>query len=876
MKYDFELNVQLENNSHTQLISRVPDGSLVLEIGCATGYMSQYLTEHKKCTVIGVEMDAMAAKQAENFCEKVICTNVENEKWFSRLSEQQFDVVLCADILEHLRDPICFLQKIKPFIKADNGVLIASVPNGAHVSLRLELLAGHFTYEDTGLLDKTHLHLFTHSSIRALFNRASYQVAELSYTFHDIPNPVIDERLKRLGLKANNEFYSQMHQPEAAAYQYIILANPHKAVETASIGKELTDKPMRESWDFYYNFRDAYNELDDIKNELQQENEQLRLIYNGLPFRLSRKIKQVLKIPKKIIKKLKKAPLPMTINQTPAANYQDWIKEKEPLSLSEQRKMKEYLSNLNDKPLISIVMPVYNAQPDYLLESVHSILQQSYQKWQLCIVDDGSNHAQIHQILTELQDQDKRIQVIFREQNGGIIQAINSAFELAQGEFIGLINQHDKLALDALYYFAKNISENPDIRLIYSDEDKINAQGERFNHYFKPDYNADLMLADNIMAHFAVYQSTLIKKLGGLREEYQGAHDYDLALRFIQQINASQICHIPHILYHWREAKAYQFKAAKKAVKSHLQALGYNKKQVTVSQSPLIEGHLRIQYALPSPPPLVSIIIPTKNGVELLKQCIQSIQKYTAYSHYEIIVVDNQSDEQQSLDYMQDLANQGVITLIQYQSPFNYSAINNVAVKQAKGELIALLNNDIEAIEEGWLNEMVSQALRPNIGAVGARLWYPNQTLQHGGVVLGLGGVAGHAMKHMAKNRTGYNARAVLVQNYSAVTAACLVMRKNIFEQVKGFNEIDLKVAFNDVDLCLRIGELNLNIVWTPHANLLHHESASRGDEDTPEKQRRFESEIDYMMSRWGAKLAHDPAYNQNLTHGREDFSLNW
>lgn len=876
MKYDFELNVQLENNSHSQLINRVPEHSRVLEIGCATGYMSRYLTEQKNCQVIGVEMDSLAAKKAENFCERVICANVENEEWFTTLSEQPFDVILCADILEHLRDPVCFLKKIVPFVEPNKGILIASVPNGAHISLRLELLAGHFTYEDTGLLDRTHLHLFTHSSIRSLFARAGYQVQELSYTFHDIPDPVIQSRLARLGLSADDVFYQHIHQPEAAAYQYIIAAKPSPQIDNM-VDKELTDKPMRESWDFYYNFRDAYAKLEQEKQLLETQNQQLSLIYNGLPYRLSRKIKRYLKTPVALLKKIKKTP--KVVEKVHPPSYQDWIREKEPLSLSEQRKMKEYRSDLTDKPLISIVIPVYNAKADYLIEAIESILQQSYPKWQLCIADDASTEPHIHTILKDMEARDKRIEVVFRTQNEQLVVATHSALSLAQGDFIGLMNQNDRLAPDALYFVAKNISEHTHARLFYADEDKIDGQGNRFGHYFKPDYNPDLMLSHHMMGRFGIYQRQLLEKIGGMREKYQGVQNYDLALRFIQQLESSQIIHIPHILYHQRAIENSPIPPLENSiavVSEHLQTLGYKENQFHLSESPFIQNKLRVQYHLPENPPLVSLIIPTKNAVELLKQCIDSIQNKTIYPKMEILVVDNQSDEPPSLDYLQDLEKKGIIRMIQYNHPFNYSAINNVAVKQAKGAILAFLNNDIEAIEEGWLTEMVSHALRPQIGAVGARLWYPNNLLQHGGVILGLGGVAGHAMKHLPKNETGYNDRAVLVQNYSAVTAACLVMKKSIFEEVGGFNETDLKIAFNDVDLCLRIGECGYKIVWTPHANLYHHESATRGEEDTPEKQQRFNTEINYMMSRWSAKLAHDPAYNQNLTHSREDFSLNW
>jgi len=1004
MKYDFKLDLAVKNNSHNLLIQQIPKNSSVLELGCATGYMSAYLTHELNCQVTGVEIDAKACEKAKKQCYKVLNADVEENVWLEELAGQQFDCILCADIIEHLRDPLAFLKKIKVLLKP-NGALIASLPNGAHAALRLELLAGNFQYEETGLLDRTHLHLFTYQSIYQVFLGAGYWIDNLTYTFHDLADEIIKSACNKVGLQATDDFLQKMHQPEATAFQYIIKTSLNQQTKRTKL-PPIPVKPLDQSLEVYRNliqtlkqtselvayqeqqleekqqdyqeladkykqslkttdelrkviksqktyFQGALNEVQKFATELaenqvkqsnqlalnqkiikekDQENEninqsiyflrqqaqeyQQRLegVYKSrfwrtgvklsIPLRHYRKLNDYgvnpLKHPikfsqwfKQYLKNKKQAhphPHQETINKVappplPPYPYPNWIIEQEPLTLNELQQRHNFLLDLMNKPLISIVMPVYNVKADYLLAAIDSVLQQSYPKWQLCIADDASTDPHIRSILTGMQNRDKRIQVVFREQNGHIVAATNSALALAKGDFIGLMDHDDCLAKDALYFMAQAIKQNPNARLLYSDEDKISVTGERFAHYFKPDYNPDLMLSHNMICHFGVYQRTLLEQLGGMREDYKGAQDYDLALRFIQSIKPSQIIHISRILYHWRaipestasgrDAKPYALTAAIKAVSDYLITTGYNKEQFIVTETPFIEGMLRVQYKLPENPPLVSIIIPTKNGFELLKQCIESIQQKTDYPHYEIIVVDNQSDEQQSLDYMQQLQQQGIIKIIQDPRPFNYSAINNQAVEQVDGEIIALLNNDIEAVEAGWLSEMVSHALRPNIGAVGARLWYPNDTLQHGGVVLGLGGVAGHAMKHMPKEDKGYNGRTVLIQNYSAVTAACLVMKKSIFESINGLNEIDLKIAFNDVDFCLRLGEAGFKLVWTPHANLYHHESATRGYEDTPEKQQRFSGEVEYMMQRWGHLLLSDPAYNLNLTHCREDFSLN-
>ncbi len=985
MKYDFTLDLNVKNNSHTQLIQYIPQQSKVLELGCATGYMSAYLTNKLACQVTGVEIDSKACVKAKAHCQKVICANVEEKDWLVQLKDQKFDIVLCADIIEHLRDPLAFLKRIKSFLKP-TGFLVASLPNGAHAALRLELLAGQFQYEETGLLDRTHLHLFTYQSLYQVLPKAGYQIEELSYTFHDLADEVIQAYCEKVHLNATPQFLEQMHQPEAVAFQYIIKATLNQNAEVKI--PPITNKPLVDSFEVYKHLttvlkqtnglvqdqKKEYQALSDItdelrkviqnqnqeykgtlkelrqfatelaqqknqlkqkyqlkiselhtqenqnqqlKQEIQQLNQQLNEINQTLegiyqsrfwrqgvklstplrhyrklntlglnplknPIQFSRWFKQYLKSD---FQPIQTPSQPLSEPSLPPYPYPNWIREQEPLTLSELQIRADFLADLTEKPLISIIMPVYNVAPEYLLQAIDSVLQQSYIQWELCIADDASTVPEIKSILIGMQHRDQRIKVLFRETNGHIVAATQSALTLATGDFIGFIDHDDRLAEDALYFVAKSITENPNARLFYSDEDKIDADNARFAPYFKPDYNPDLMLSHNMICHFGVYQRALLEQLGGLREAYRGAQDYDLALRFIQQLEPQQIIHIPRILYHWRaipestasgnEAKPYALIAAIKAVSDHLCHTGYQPDQFNVSETPFIEGMLRVQYQFPSNPPLVSLIIPTKNGYDLLKQCIDSLQNKTDYPNIEILVVDNQSDEQKTIDYLHDLEKKGIIRCIQYPHPFNYSALNNEAVKQAKGTILCFLNNDIEAIQADWLSEMVSHALRPNVGAVGARLWYPDDTLQHGGVVLGLGGVAGHAMKHMPKQEKGANARAVLVQNYSAVTAACLVMKKSVFEKVKGFNTTDLKIAFNDVDLCLRIGELGFNIVWTPHADLYHHESATRGYEDTPEKQQRFSREVDYMMNRWGNILLTDPAYNINLTHCREDFSLN-
>jgi GT2 family glycosyltransferase len=371
--------------------------------------------------------------------------------------------------------------------------------------------------------------------------------------------------------------------------------------------------------------------------------------------------------------------------------------------------------------------------------------------------------------------------------------------------------------------------------------------------------------------------------MGGFREGYEGAQDYDLALRAIEHLTPAQICHIPRVLYHWRtidgstakdaDEKPYAIIAAQQAIREHLTRCNI---EAEVMEAPDLPGTIRVQYTLPSQLPLVSLIIPTRNNLELLHRCIESIANKTDYDPIELLIINNNSDDPATLTYLRQLEANNQARIIDYPQPFNYADMNNKAVEYAQGEIIGLINNDVEVINSEWLSEMVSHLLRPEVGIVGARLWYPNDTLQHAGVILGMGGVAGHAHKGLPRGNPGYFNRANLIQSFSAVTGACLIMQKSNFLAVGGLDAEHLSIAFNDIDLCLKIREQSLRIVWTPYAELYHHESASRGYEDTPEKMVRFEKECLYMKKRWGNLLLTDPAYNPNLTLETQDFALAW
>ncbi|MCI8210921.1 glycosyl transferase family 2 [Pseudomonas sp. S25] len=561
-------------------------------------------------------------------------------------------------------------------------------------------------------------------------------------------------------------------------------------------------------------------------------------------------------------------------------DYAAWIERYDTLSVQSRWEITEHIRTWEKQPLISIIMPVFDPPLDLLRAAVDSVRYQLYPHWELCIADDASTDLDVRQYLEQLQHDDPQIKVVFREHNGHICAASNSAIELARGDYLALMDNDDLIAEHALYWVARAVVENPEVGLIYSDEDKIDLLGKRSSAYFKPDWNAFLFRSQNMICHLGVYRRDVVERVGGFRLGFEGAQDYDLAMRCAEQLKPDQIFHIPRVLYHWRihegstaqggDQKPYAAEAGLKALNEHLQ-----RQSMSAHAELLPMGMYRVRHRLPDVLPLVSLIIPTRNAHVLVKQCIDSIRQLTTYENYEIILVDNGSDDEESLRYFAELEGEADVLVIRDERPFNYSALNNLAVRQARGELVGLINNDIEVISPQWLEEMVSLALLPGVGAVGARLWYPDDRLQHGGVIVGIGGVAGHSHKCLPRGEYGYFCRASLIQEMSAVTAACMVIRKSVFEQVNGLDEVNLKVAFNDVDFCLRLREAGYVNVFTPFAELYHHESATRGAEDTRRKKKRFKREIDYMLARW-PEIKVDYAYNPNLTLDHEDFGLAW
>ena len=560
--------------------------------------------------------------------------------------------------------------------------------------------------------------------------------------------------------------------------------------------------------------------------------------------------------------------------------YALWIEQYDTLDDAARRAIRDRVAQLAHQPLISIIMPVYNAPAEFLRAAVESVRAQLYDNWELCIADDCSSEAHVAEILAEYQAIDTRIKVVRRDANGHIAAASNSALSLATGDWVGCLDHDDTLAEHALALVAIATADEPDAGIVYSDEDKLDGAGARQDPYFKPDFDPLLLVGQNYINHLCLFRRHLVIEAGGYREGYEGSQDWDLLLRVSELVPPDKVIHIPHVLYHWRahsastasvlSSKPYAVDAGRRAVVDHLARTGRSGR---VTRIP-VSGHNRVTWDLPDPAPLVSLIIPTRDGT-LLERCLESLFAFTTYPNFEITVVDNSSRTLPTLAYLR--AHDDRVKVIRDERPFNYSAINNAAVAQSSGEIVCLLNDDTEVIAGDWLSELVGQVLQPGVGAAGAKLYYDDGRIQHAGVILGMLGVAGHSYRLFDRLSSGYFGRLHLAQHLSGVTAACMVVRREAWDQVRGLDEVNLPIAFNDVDFGIRLREAGWGIVWSPYAELFHHESVSRGPDDVGPRAAEFAREAEYVQKRWGPEvLRHDPYYNPNLSIVAEDFSLAW
>lgn len=561
--------------------------------------------------------------------------------------------------------------------------------------------------------------------------------------------------------------------------------------------------------------------------------------------------------------------------------YDDWTRVYDTISADDRQAIRARIEAMPWRPKLSIVMPTYNTPEKWLRRVLDTTIAQLYPDWELCVADDCSPKPHVAEILAEYAERDPRIKFKVRETNGHISRASNTAIELATGEFMVLLDHDDEMPEHALYMVAEELNAHPDADIVYSDEDKIDEAGRRFDPYFKSEFNPDLLLSHNMISHLGVYRLSKIREIGGFRPEFDGSQDYDLALRMIDNTTPDKIRHIPHILYHWRaiagsvalsgDQKEYAHIKAREAIRSHLERSGSKNFDVVPTHTGTVH---RVVYSLPEPNPRVSVIIPTKDKLDLLERCVRGLLDKTRYPDLEIIVVDNNSQEAKTKVFLEEMRAAGKIRVIGYEAAYNYADINNVAVREATGSVLCFLNNDIEIIHSDWLIQMVSHALRPEIGAVGAKLYFPDNTIQHGGVVLTPKNIAWHAFAGYPRNDPGYVGRAILIQNYSAVTAACMVLERSKFEAVGGFDAEAFGISYNDIDLCLRLADKGWRTLWTPFAELYHHQSATLGLPKEDARAQQFEREARAFRERWGKVIENDPAYSPNLSERYTDFTL--
>ncbi|MCF8396280.1 MAG: glycosyltransferase [Melioribacteraceae bacterium] len=567
------------------------------------------------------------------------------------------------------------------------------------------------------------------------------------------------------------------------------------------------------------------------------------------------------------------------LNGVHVNNYKEWVKRYDTIDEQSIIDMQENIETFERIPLISIIMPVFNPRIEWLIEAIESILKQVYNNWELCLADDASTDKNVSKVLNEYRRKDDRIKVVFRKINGHISACSNSALELCSGEYVALVDQDDLLRRNTLYWCAYFINKNPKTKLLYSDEDKIDARGNRNQPYFKPDWNYDLFFSHNLITHLGVYKTSILRKIGGFRIGFEGSQDYDLAIRFIEQIDRDEIIHIPKILYHWRihkkstsdsiENKSYSIESAQKAISEYIDRNGINAK-VYFNRFSMFD----LRYIVPNPLPGVSIII-APGELRYIKKGIRSIIKKTSFTNYEIIVPVFEN-EKCKIDFLKRSVKHNQIRYIYIGKPFNNMHAINKAVESCNGVYVCLIDAKISVKSNNWLAEMVSIADSAGVGAVGAKLLYPNNIIMHAGIILGLFGIAGYAFNGLPGRNPGYIARANLMQEYSALTISCLLMKRKIYLKQGGLREDMQSQLLCEIDFCLRLRQVGYRVVYTPFAELFIniHEKDHKHNEFTNNKDSI--EEFNSMMNKWYSYFKNDPSYNSNLTLDYTDFSMAW
>ena len=811
----------------------------VLDVGCASGMLVEALRS-RGVDARGIDISTWAIEQipadVRPFCR---VGSVTEE------IDGHYDLVTCIEVLEHL-PPTLAQVSVGNMCRHAEMVLFSSTPDDfdepTHLNVEpSDYWAGLFLRH--GFVRDFEYDASFLAPHAILFRRRQADAASLVEGY--------ERTLSRISMDLNARLHEAVREHDRLANRYNQLADTRNSLQISSdearadrdqlqgdvnrLSEALDNTQRRRAAENAAAFEMVHQfELSQrhLAGHLAARDAEIAALLNTKTFRYSTKLRGLygrLRRRKVVVEAGDPTMHP------PDGTYQMWIDLYDTRDDAARRRIESQVRALAHRPKISVIMPVYNTPVDLLRSAIDSVRHQIYPEWELCIADDCSTDTPMVQLLTEYAASDPRIKVVRREENGHISAASNTALSVATGQWVAPLDHDDLLSEHALALVAMGISEHPGVGLIYSDEDKLDEAGQRRDPFFKPDFDPLLLAGQNYISHLSVFRKDLVDRVGGYREGYEGSQDWDLTLRVSETLTPDQVLHIPHVLYHWRahrdstaslvSAKPYAIEAGRHAVRDHMKRTGRSAQVIRMGRL----GHNRVRWELPEPAPRVSIVIPTRDG-RFLQRCIDSVLDFTMYPNFEVVVVDNSSRTYATLSWLE--GHDDRLTVLRDERPFNYAAINNYAVTRTSGDLVCLLNDDTEVISGEWLTEMVSQLIQPGVGAVGAKLYYDDGRIQHAGVVLGIGGVAGHAHRMTDRVSMGYFGNLQLAHRMSAVTAACIVVRREAWDQVGGLDEENLPIAFNDVDFCLRLREAGWEIVWTPHAQLLHHESISRGPDD--------------------------------------------
>jgi glycosyltransferase involved in cell wall biosynthesis/2-polyprenyl-3-methyl-5-hydroxy-6-metoxy-1,4-benzoquinol methylase len=854
----------------------------VLDVGCAHGFLVEALRD-RGIDAHGIDISKWAISEVpEQFKPYCRVGSITNEL------EGHYDLVTCIEVLEHLPRSVA-QAAIANLCRHSDRVLFSSTSDDVDEPTHLNVETPDYwasLFADNGFYRDFDVDASYVAPQATLFSKGQAEIDEVVQGYERVLRRNRDALFGDYAqaVRAHDELsssYAAMVAVVADQEERLRLASAEAKRELAELeARRLAEAVASTDALLHYDHRqyELARRLRETQDELAKAQWHIDGILQTRFYRYTTRIRKFYFLSRTD----KKAPeIKQTTNRPPKTepSYSQWVESYDTLTDAGRHHLIERLAALTDPPSMSIVVPVYNPPVQFLQEAIESVRSQIYQNWELCIVDDCSTDPAVAEALTQAEQSDPRIKVVRRPENGHISAASNSGLEMASGTWVAALDHDDTLAEHTLAMFALAIAANPGVGVLYSDEDKVNEQGVREDPFFKADFDPLLLLGQNYLCHLTMYKKELVDRAGGFRLGYEGSQDWDLAIRVTRDLSEDQILHIPHVLYHWRRhegstanllsAKSYAGGAGERAVRDHLARSGRSGEVVHLPAT----GWNHVKWQIPDPAPLVSIVIPTRDG-SYLGRCVESIRLKTVYPKYEIVVVDNGSLSRSTLEYLR--LNEDSLTVIRDQRPFNYPDLNNNAVLSSNGDVICLLNDDTEILGPEWLDEMVGQLLQPSVGAVGAKLYYGNGLVQHAGVVLGIGGVAGHAYRMSDRLFPGDHGRMQLPRRYSAVTAACMAVRRQAWEDVSGMDGANLPVAFNDIDFCLRLGEAGWRTVWTPFAELTHYESVSRGADTEGERAIRFAGEIQYMKERWGALLRNDPTYNPNLTLIAEDFAPAW